>query len=100
VKPHDPFRADANQLNHRSGTKWLKAQGAVTEIRYSIPSGRLSLKVMRNHQQAPEANGFTPVISCADKEWFTGGRQDSYLLGQRRNARACPRIKTETTSGC
>jgi OmpA-OmpF porin, OOP family len=82
--PHDySALLEGNRLDDRSGNEWLKAEGAVAEIRYDIPAGRSSLEVMRNHRQALEANGFAPVFSCADKECFTGGLRDSYLLGQQ-----------------
>jgi OmpA-OmpF porin, OOP family len=82
--PHDySALLDANRLDDRSGTEWLRAEGAVTEIRYAIPAGRSSLEVMRNHKQALETNGFAPVFSCVDQECFAGGLRDAYLLGQQ-----------------
>ena len=82
--PHDySALIDANRLADRSGAEWLKAEGAVTEIRYEAPKGRSSLEVMRNYEQALQAKGFAPMFACVDQACFTGKLQDPYLLGQQ-----------------
>jgi OOP family OmpA-OmpF porin len=82
--PHDyASLLERNALDDRSGPEWLRREGRVTTIRYAIPAGRSSLEVLRNHEAALKAKGFTVVFQCVDRACFTGNLQDPYLLGQQ-----------------
>jgi OmpA-OmpF porin, OOP family len=82
--PHDyGALLDANKPKDRNGPEWLKVAGKVTQIRYSIPSGRSSLEVYRNFEAALKSNGFQTSFSCTDQECFVGRMNDPYLLGEQ-----------------
>ncbi len=42
----------------------LPLEGKVTKILYRVPKGRATLEVMRNYEQALNANGFEKIFSC------------------------------------
>ncbi|MGH6815847.1 MAG: OmpA family protein, partial [Hyphomicrobiaceae bacterium] len=57
--------------------------GRIAKIRYEIPTGRSSLEVMRNYENALKAKGFEVVFGCVDRACFRGALHDPYLLGQQ-----------------
>lgn len=82
--PHDYMALlDRNAVGDRSGKEWLRFEGKVTKIRYEIPTGRSSLEVIRNYEDALRTNGFEAAFSCADQACLEGVLQDPYLLGQQ-----------------
>lgn len=52
--------------------------GAVTSIRYEGPEDRSALEVMRNYQQALEANGFKTVVFCVREDCVERGGISSF----------------------
>lgn len=63
----------------RNPEAWtISLAGAVTSLRYDGPEGRSGLEVMRNYQQALEANGFETVAFCAREECLERGGISSF----------------------
>lgn len=61
---------------------WLAVEGKVTRLAYDLPENRSSLEVMRNHEAALKAKGFTPVFSCVDEACVSDRqREESTSLG-------------------
>lgn len=82
--PHDyAALLERNDTKDRSGDEWLKVEGRVTKIRYEVPTGRSSLEVIRNYENAIRQRGFQVLFACADQRCFEGKLKDPYLLGEQ-----------------
>jgi hypothetical protein len=56
--------------------EWLIVEGKVTRLAYDLPEDRSSLEVLRNHEQALEAKGFSSVFRCAAEACDKTGEVD------------------------
>lgn len=59
-----PRAAFTREDQDNPAAKSVSLAGRLTEIRYEGPADRSALEVVRNYQQALEANGFTTVFQC------------------------------------
>jgi hypothetical protein len=67
-----------------AGGEWLRAEGRVTQIRYTMPTNTSSLAAYRDIENKLKAKGFQIVFNCQDMECLVGGdRTDLRFLGER-----------------
>jgi outer membrane protein OmpA-like peptidoglycan-associated protein len=65
----------------RSGPEWLKLEGGVTTIRYTVATKRSSLEVIRNYEAALKAKGFQVSFQCSDN-CITGPDREPFRMGE------------------
>jgi Domain of unknown function (DUF4892) len=64
--------------------EWLKAEGRVTQIRYTMPANTSSLAAYRDIENKLKAKGFQIVFGCSDMACLaTRDRTDLRFLGER-----------------
>jgi hypothetical protein len=68
----------------QTSSEWLKAEGSVTQIRYTMPQNTSSLAVSRDIETKLKAGGFQIVFTCSDMACLgTADRTDLRFLGER-----------------
>jgi hypothetical protein len=67
-----------------SSDEWLKAEGSITQIRYTMPANTSSLAAYRDVENKLKAKGFQIVFGCSDMACLASGdRTDLRFLGER-----------------